>query len=87
MNTMETTLRSLKNLLNDPELSVQEAINLLGRIHRRETDIPKDVRVYNLLQRINVEDMRTRPHRGEPKKTDRASGLRLHKIRTGSKHG
>ena len=85
--TADNTLRTLAELLHDPELSRKEAINLLVRINRREAEIPDDVRIYRLLEQINVEDMAERPHRGQQKEKDRRHGFQLRKNRTGNRRG
>jgi len=86
MATPDTTLKRLRDLLSDQDLSEHEAVNLLGRIQRRESDIP-DAEVYGLLQEINVRQMGERPHRGHAKVADRSLGRRLRVKRTGSRRG
>ena len=84
--TPDTTLIALAELLGDPDLSRKEAISLLGRINRREADIP-EARIYMLLEQINIEDMSERPHRGHAKQADRSFGRKMRVKRTGSRRG
>lgn len=83
---MERYLGQLRVLLHDPMLSKNEALNLLTRIQRGDAEIPA-VNIFTLLQNVDIEDMKTRPHRGKSKENDRSFGQKLRKIRTGSRRG
>lgn len=82
----ERNLIKLRTLLRDPLLSKTEALDILAGINRSEREIPS-AEVLDLLQQIDIEDMKKRPHRGKRKTDDRSFGQKLRKSRTGSRRG